>query len=54
MVFVGSWLWGWFIVATNAWMQHAVGYTGSGENAEMSRPHAGYSKGRPPSAELIW
>jgi cytochrome d ubiquinol oxidase subunit I len=35
MVFVGSWLSGWFIIATNAWMQHPVGYTGSGENVEM-------------------
>jgi cytochrome d ubiquinol oxidase subunit I len=26
MVFVGSWLSGFFIVATNAWMQHPVGY----------------------------
>jgi len=25
-VWVGSWLSGWFIVATNAWMQHPVGY----------------------------
>jgi cytochrome d ubiquinol oxidase subunit I len=27
MVFVGSWLSGFFIIATNAWMQHPVGYT---------------------------
>jgi cytochrome d ubiquinol oxidase subunit I len=26
-VFAGSWLSGWFIIATNAWMQHPVGYT---------------------------
>lgn len=26
-VFVGSWLSGYFIIATNAWMQHPVGYT---------------------------
>lgn len=26
-VFVGSWLSGYFIVCTNAWMQHPVGYT---------------------------
>lgn len=26
MVFIGSWLSGYFIVATNAWMQHPVGY----------------------------
>ncbi len=27
MVFVGSWLSGYFIIATNAWMQYPVGYT---------------------------
>src|SRR5262245_61516706 len=27
MVFVGSWLSGYFIIATNAFMQHPVGYT---------------------------
>ena len=27
MVFLGSWLSGYFIVATNAWMQHPVAYT---------------------------
>lgn len=27
LVFVGSWLSGYFIVATNAWMQHPVGYS---------------------------
>lgn len=26
MVFVGAWLSGYFIIATNAWMQHPVGY----------------------------
>ncbi len=26
MVFIGSWLSGFFIIATNAWMQHPVGY----------------------------
>lgn len=26
MVFIGSWLSGYFIIATNAWMQHPVGY----------------------------
>jgi len=26
MLFVGTWLSGWFIIATNAWMQHPVGY----------------------------
>ncbi|MCA9944261.1 MAG: cytochrome ubiquinol oxidase subunit I [Anaerolineales bacterium] len=27
LVFFGSWLSGYFIIATNAWMQHPVGYT---------------------------
>jgi cytochrome d ubiquinol oxidase subunit I len=27
LMFVGTWLSGYFIVATNAWMQHPVGYT---------------------------
>jgi cytochrome d ubiquinol oxidase subunit I len=27
LVFLGSWISGWFIVATNAWMQHPVAYT---------------------------
>jgi len=27
MVFLGSWLSGYFIIATNAWMQHPVGYS---------------------------
>ncbi|MEP7341680.1 MAG: cytochrome ubiquinol oxidase subunit I [Acidobacteriota bacterium] len=27
MVFLGAWLSGFFIIATNAWMQHPVGYT---------------------------
>jgi cytochrome d ubiquinol oxidase subunit I len=27
MIFIGSWLSGYFIIATNAWMQHPVGYT---------------------------
>lgn len=26
LVFLGSWLSGWFILATNAWMQHPVGF----------------------------
>ena len=30
MVFVGSWLSGYFIVATDAWMQHPVGYEHDG------------------------
>jgi cytochrome bd ubiquinol oxidase subunit I len=36
MVFAGSWLSGFFIIATNAWMQHPVGYTGSGKNVELN------------------
>jgi cytochrome d ubiquinol oxidase subunit I len=27
LVFIGSWLSGYFIICTNAWMQHPVGYT---------------------------
>ena len=27
LVFVGSWISGFFIIVTNAWMQHPVGYT---------------------------
>ncbi|MBI3667170.1 MAG: cytochrome ubiquinol oxidase subunit I [Acidobacteria bacterium] len=34
MVFLGSWLSGYLIVATNAWMQHPVGYT-LGPNREI-------------------
>src|SRR5919107_1152134 len=30
-VFVGAWLSGWFIIATNAWMQHPVGYSIDGD-----------------------
>src|SRR5580765_8993957 len=26
LMFVGTWLSGWFIIATDAWMQHPVGY----------------------------
>jgi cytochrome d ubiquinol oxidase subunit I len=36
MVFVGSWVSGFFIIATNAWMQHPVAYTGSGNKVEMN------------------
>ena len=32
LVFVGSWLSGFFIVCTNAWMQHPVGYTITQDN----------------------
>ena len=34
LVFLGSWLSGFFIIATNAWMQHPVGYT-LGPNSEI-------------------
>src|SRR5262245_15964381 len=34
VVFLGSWLSGFFIIATNAWMQHPVGY-GIGQNGEI-------------------
>ncbi len=36
-VFIGTWASGFFIVATNAWMQHPVGYAqGPGGSAELS------------------
>ena len=36
-VFLGSWLSGFFIVATDAWMQHPVGYEkGAGNSVELS------------------
>jgi cytochrome d ubiquinol oxidase subunit I len=35
MVFVGSWLSGFFIIATNAWMQHPVGYGIEGGRAGL-------------------
>jgi cytochrome d ubiquinol oxidase subunit I len=34
LVFLGSWLSGFFIIATNAWMQHPTGY-GIGPNGEI-------------------
>jgi cytochrome d ubiquinol oxidase subunit I len=34
LVFLGSWLSGFFIIATDAWMQHPVGY-GAGPNGEI-------------------
>jgi cytochrome d ubiquinol oxidase subunit I len=34
-VFVGSWLSGWFIIATNAWMQHPVGYSADGGRVKL-------------------
>lgn len=37
LVFVGAWISGFFIIATNAWMQHPVAYTrGAAGNAELS------------------
>jgi len=37
LVFLGSWLSGFFIVATNAWMQHPVGYApGPGGRLELA------------------
>ena len=42
MIFAGSWLSGWFIIATNAWMQHPVGYMGSGRQRRhgvLQGPH---------------
>src|SRR3954466_10428730 len=35
MVFAGSWLSGFFIIATNAWMQHPVAYTVDGGRAHL-------------------
>jgi cytochrome d ubiquinol oxidase subunit I len=34
-VFLGSWLSGFFIIATNAWMQHPVAYSGTGGKAQL-------------------
>jgi cytochrome d ubiquinol oxidase subunit I len=34
-VFVGSWLSGFFIIATNAWMQQPVAYTGAGKAVQL-------------------
>src|SRR3984893_7969190 len=34
LVFLGSWLSGFFIIATDAWMQHPVGYT-TGSNGQI-------------------
>jgi cytochrome bd ubiquinol oxidase subunit I len=34
-VFAGSWLSGFFIIATNAWMQHPVAYSGNGKSAQL-------------------
>ncbi len=35
LVFLGSWLSGFFIIATDAWMQHPVGYTTGPDNELM-------------------
>ena len=34
-VFVGSWLSGFFIIATNAWMQHPVAYSAAGDKVQL-------------------
>src|SRR5436309_7327932 len=34
-VFAGSWLSGFFIIATNAWMQHPVAYSQSGDKVQL-------------------
>jgi len=36
MVFVGAWLSGYFIVATDAWMQHPTGYTRTADGVQLS------------------
>jgi cytochrome d ubiquinol oxidase subunit I len=36
VVWIGSWLSGFFIVVTNAWMQHPVGYTMIGNRIELT------------------
>jgi cytochrome d ubiquinol oxidase subunit I len=36
MVWIGSWLSGFFIIATNAWMQHPVAYDVKGGRAELN------------------
>src|SRR6476469_1400022 len=33
LLFCGTWLSGWFIIATNAWMQHPVGYEPTAEGS---------------------
>jgi cytochrome bd ubiquinol oxidase subunit I len=35
MIFAGSWISGFFIIATNAWMQHPVGYSVHGGRAQL-------------------
>src|SRR5271154_1141278 len=36
-VFLGSWLSGFFIIATDAWMQHPVGYAGAADGSLQLR-----------------
>jgi cytochrome d ubiquinol oxidase subunit I len=36
MVFLGSWMSGYFIVATDAWMQHPVGYARTANGVELT------------------
>ena len=36
MVWAGSWISGFFIIATNAWMQHPVAYTMEGGRAQLT------------------
>src|SRR5213080_3033558 len=36
LVFAGSWLSGFFIIATNAWMQHPVAYERTGGKAQLT------------------
>lgn len=35
-IFIGSWLSGFFIIATDAWMQHPVGYAGTGKAVHLT------------------
>src|SRR3954469_15691279 len=35
MLFAGSWLSGFFIIATNAWMQHPVAYSQNGDKVQL-------------------
>jgi cytochrome bd ubiquinol oxidase subunit I len=46
LVFVGSWLSGFFILATNAWMQHPVGYV-AGPNGEIQLGSFGHLLSNP-------
>src|SRR5690349_20038901 len=42
LVFLGSWLSGYFIVATNAWMQHPTGYARTEDGAMVLVSLAGF------------